>query len=197
MARQLTTAQENAIQSGNVILGFLYEAEFPNEYLRAWSGYEERQFDSDGDGNDETFYPVGEFGSIGEISEEAEVRATGFSVQLSGVPTEDGGDTAIDEALHKNFHGLDAKLWLVLLDSDYNFIDDPIKINSGFQDDYEVNDSANTVDITVNIENPLRNLRGKSTLHYTQQDLQSFHSDDRFFDHVEQIQNKQVKWGPD
>lgn len=196
MAQALTDAQQDALQSDNVFLGFFYSAEYENDFVRAWTGYESKSFDSDGDGNDETFLGVGEFGSFSTIEETAEVRADGFTVQLSGVPI-GGTSEVLKDAMREDYHGLDAKLWLAILDENFDIIDDPIMMNQGFQDQQEVNDSGDTLDVTVQIENPIRNLRGKSTLHYTSKDLQDAEgfSDDGFFDEVESIQTKKEQWG--
>lgn len=196
MARSLTTAQENALQSDEVYLAFAYEAKYSNDTVRAWTGVEELKFDSDGDNSDETFLPVGEFASIPKINETTDIRAEGFQVELNGVPIGEDPD-ALEDALREDYHGKDAKLWIVILDSAFNIVDSPVLINSGFQDTHQVTDNGQSLTVTVNIENPMRNLRRKATRHYTKEDQKIEDSDDRFFDHVEQIQDKDVLWGPD
>jgi hypothetical protein len=194
MGINLTSAQQDAIESGNVRIAFFYEAEYSNDYVRAWTGFEDKSFDSDGDGNDETFKGVGKFGQIGNVSETNEIRAEGFTVQLSGVPVDDNSD-ALDDALREDYHGKDATLWIGLLDENFDIIDDPILMNQGFQDQQKPSDSGSELTITVAIENPLRNLRRKATLHYTREDQQIDHPNDRFLDHVEDIQDKKEQWG--
>jgi hypothetical protein len=194
MALDLSSSQEDAIQADNVRIGFLYKAEYDGATVRAWTGFEDIKYDEDGDGADETFLGVGEFGRFGEISEQTEVRAEGFTVQLAGVPLD--GNGPLEDALREDYQGRDAKLWMALLDENLDIIDEPILLNAGFQDVHEVSDDANSMTVTVNIENPMRNLRRKATLHYTSEDQQRNYPNDRFFDHVEQIQQKQERWGP-
>lgn len=194
MGREISSAQESALQSEPVRLAYLYEAHYDTDVLRAWTGFEKLLFDSDGDGTDEEFLPVGDFGTFGEIKEEEGVQTSGFSVQLDGVPYDEDSDV-LEDALRDDYHGRDATCWMAILDDAFKPIDDPILMDQGFQDQHSISDDAQELTITVTIENPIKNLRGKSTLHYTSEDQQINHSDDLFFEQIEQIQEKQENWG--
>lgn len=202
MARDLTTAQEDALQSDNTRLGFVYESFFNDKPLRAWTGYESLFFDSDGDGNDEEFLGVGDFASFGGISETTDVKSEDFSVVLADIPNaslayDTPGEPGVifDEALEGEFQGESAKLWMAILNDDGTVIDDPIEINSGFQDEIDLDDDGGSLTIELKIATPMKNLRGKSTLHNTAEDQRSLHEGDGFFDHVSDIQDKKEEWG--
>lgn len=193
MTRALTSGQEKLLQSDPVRLAFLYEAEYDNDTVRAWTGFEELKFDSDGDGNDETFLPVADFASFDGIEESEGVQTSGFQVSLIGVPYDD--DDVLEDALREDYHGRDSKLWLAILKEDFKPKDDPIMLNQGFQDKHTVSDDGSELTVKVQIQNPMKNLRGKATLHYTSEDQKTLHSGDTFFDQVENIQEKTENWG--
>ena len=119
-----------------------------------------------------------------------EVRATGFTVTLSGVAAAD-----MHRALAGIRHGLPGVLRLALLDSTGAVAGDPLHIGEGRLDTCSLNDSGTTATISVRYESRLVALERVRALYYTPEDQQLEHPGDRGFDGVAALQDATLLWG--
>lgn len=119
-----------------------------------------------------------------------EVRATGFTVTLSGVAAAD-----VHRALAGIRHGLPGVLRLALLDSTGAVAGDPLHIGEGRLDTCSLNDSGTTATISVRYESRLVALERVRALYYTPEDQQLEHPGDRGFDGVAALQDATLLWG--
>ncbi len=116
--RTLTTGMEAAIAAGTVRPVIFYEGSFnaagsPNEvFLRLWSGL--GSFEWDG----KTWEGAGKLLGISPLEESAEVKAVGFNITLSGLPS-----SLLSTALQSTRQGRPGRVWLGLMapDSDALF----------------------------------------------------------------------------
>ena len=100
--RSLTAGLKSAIQAPVVRPVLIYEGEFANAaFVRLWTGIGPLAF------NGETFTGGGQLLGISPIGENVELRAEGFQVRLSGMPTD-----KISLALQSLRQGKPGKLWL-------------------------------------------------------------------------------------
>jgi len=127
--RDLTAGMLAAIAAGTVRPLIFYEGQFqaagsPSEYayLRAFTGLGQMTW------NGQTWYGGGSMLSISPLEESADVKAVGFTVTFSGVPSS-GIEIAVNRAAESQ--GLYGKLWLGLLDAAGALIADPYLLRRG------------------------------------------------------------------
>lgn len=155
--------------------------------VRCWSGVGTLTWDS------QSWLGTGTLGEVSAVEETTEVRATGASFRLSGVPSD-----LISSAMSTATSGLQgrwAKLWLGFMSETWTLIADPVLIFAGLMDTIEIVDGGQTATITMLAENRLRDLERPRTRRYTDEDQQSEHPGDIGFKYVFDIQEATIDWG--
>jgi len=82
MARDLTAGVITQLQAASVEVGLLFEGEFASGWVRLWSGVGNLSW------NGQTWSGVGTLLGISAIDETNEIRASGLTVSLSGIPSD-------------------------------------------------------------------------------------------------------------
>lgn len=159
--------------------------DFGESVDRAWSGFGELVWDGD------TYYGAGTLGKVSTIEETTELRATGASFQLSGIPAD-----LIQKISAFPIQGHSAKMYLGFMDADFKtLIMDPVQIFDGRMDTAEIADGGETATITLTAESRLRDLERRRTKRYTNADQQSRYPGDKGLEYVPSLQDKEIIWG--
>ena len=174
--------------------------------LRLWTGIGTLTLD---DGTE--WVGSGALLSISDIEETSEMSVRGATVSLSGIPSE-----VISLALSEPYQGRVCNIYfgtfteegsLLKEDSDFILLQDGSKILvdigskgfneifSGYMDQMNIEESADTATIEVTVENKLVDLERARVARYTSGYQKSIYPNDLGLDFVESLQDKQLPWG--
>ena len=174
--------------------------------LRLWTGIGTLTLD---DGTE--WVGSGALLSISDIEETSEMSVRGATVSLSGIPSE-----VISLALSEPYQGRVCNIYfgtfteegsLLKEDSDFILLQDGSKILvdigskgfneifSGYMDQMNIEESADTATIEVTVENKLVDLERARVARYTSGYQKSNYPNDLGLDFVESLQDKQLPWG--
>jgi hypothetical protein len=162
---------------------FLY-AEFNTGNIYLWSGIGNIAW------NGQTWMGIGTLGSISPIQETTEITATNLTIALSGIPSD-----LLGEAMTEIRQGKQVRIWLGMMDDTFNVIADPYESFSGRMDVAVVDENVETSTISITVENVLVDLQRAHAVPYTDQGQQSMFPDDKGFQFVPQLQEKNILWG--
>jgi hypothetical protein len=180
--RNLTAGMLSAIQAGTVRPALLYEGEFfsggVTVFLRLWTGVGEFSWDG------KTWTGGGKLLSISVISETSGVRAVGFQVTVSGIPS-----AHISLALQSVQRNRPGRLWLALFDAAGAVIADPYLLKRGRFNMIPIQDDGKSATITASYEDRLIALNIPRERRYTHEDQQIRAPGDKGFDQVEALQD--------
>lgn len=139
--------------------------------------------------NGKTFLGVGEFGGISAMQESIENQASGITLTLSGVDSSN-----ISAALGSFFQGNLGIVYLVLLDSGYQMIGDPVILFQGKIDTQTII-LADTGTINVTIENRLSDWDRPRLSQYNDQYQQSIYQGDTGLAYAATTAATPIQWG--
>lgn len=186
--RNLTAGMLAAIAAGTVRPAVLYEGVFvsggSDAYLRLWTGVGDLVW------NSVTWTGGGQLLAISPLEEAAEVRAVGFSVTLSGMPS-----SLIANALVNARQGRPGKLYLALFDASAGLIADPYQLDGGRLDFTVIEDAGDTCTIAAQYESRLVDLERPRERRYTAEDQKIDYPSDLGFDYVPSLQETELIWG--
>lgn len=181
--RTLTTAAKNAFSAINFPALILVELDFVDGFVRltnagytfTWGGFD--------------WLGIGTLGSISAISEGSALQMYGCSLTLSGIPPE-----IIATAFSQGYQGRGAVVRLAPLNTDYSFIADPVVVFKGRMDtmDIEVGSSAT---VTLSVESRLTDWERPRIRRYNNEDQKTEYPNDLGFQFVDQMIEKDLKWG--
>lgn len=181
--RSLTTSAKDAFSQLNFPFIILVELDFADGIVRLCNaGYSFKW-------NGVDWLGIGTLGSIEAISEGSALQMYGCGLTLSGIPPE-----IISEAFSQNYQGRAAKLWLAPLTADYQFIADPVVVFAGRMDTMDIQ-VGETATITLTIESRLVDWERPRIRRFNDADQRSEYPDDRGFRYVDQMIQKDLKWG--
>lgn len=183
MARDLTASVITQLQSASVEVGILFEGEFASGWVRLWSGIGSLSWDS------KTWTGTGNLLGISGIDETAEVRASGMTVSLSGVPSD-----LLSAALGDARSGRIGRVYLAFF-SGGSIVADPILQFEGRLDVPAIEDGPETATISISYESELIDLERARERRYTPEDQQIDFAGDLGFDYVASLQDAQITWG--
>lgn len=183
MARDLTASVITQLQAASVEVGILFEGEFASGWVRLWSGIGTLSWDS------KTWTGTGNLLGISGIDETAEVRASGMTVSLSGVPSD-----LLSAALGDARSGRIGRVYLAFF-SGGSIVADPILQFEGRLDVPAIEDGPETATISISYESELIDLERARERRYTPEDQQIDFPGDLGFDYVASLQDAQITWG--
>jgi len=206
MSRDLDPSTIKAISQEVVRPFFAVELKFDgDETLRMWTGQGTLVLD---DGTQ--WIGAGNLLDISSIEETAEMAVKGATITLSGVPSED-----LSLALSEPYQGRVCNIYfgtfstgsLLKETGNYILLQDGSRINvetgekgfnqlfSGYMDQMNIDDSAETSTIELKVENRLIDLERARVARYTQFYQKSVYPDDDGLNFVEDLQTRKVPWG--
>lgn len=180
--RDITTVVENALNDAVVHPFFAIELIFDSGPLRLWTGVGEATID----GN--TYTGTGNLLSVSSIEETTELAVRGATITLSGIPSE-----VISLALQTAYQGRVCNIYFGMVDG--NSYSNLTQIFSGYMDEMNISEDAETSSIELKVENKLIDLERSRTRRYTSAYQKSVYPGDLGFDFVEDLQDKKVVWG--
>jgi len=172
--------------------------------LRLWTGVGILVYE----GNE--WFGTGQMLAIEAIEETSEIAAKGASVTLSGVPSE-----VLSLALSEPYQGrvaniyfgafsygqlqTEASVYILLEDGSRIYLETTetgfANIFSGYMDQMNIEETAETSTIQVTLENKLVDLERSRVARYTSAYQKSLYPLDRGLDFVESLQTKEITWG--
>ena len=175
-----------------------------NQTLRLWTGYGTLVYQG------QEWYGTGSILQIDSVEETTEIAAKGASLTLSGVPQE-----VLSLALIEPYQGRKANIYfgnfskgLILLESsDFILLEDGSKISleagstnlsqifSGYMDQMNIEETAETCTVQLTLENKLVDLERARVARFTSAYQKSLYPGDLGLDFVESLQDKEIVWG--
>lgn len=183
MSRDLTAGMQAEIVKQLTRPAIFYEGEFATGTVRLWSGIGDIIW------NGQSWQGAGLLGSVSPIEENADVRAAGVRVALSGVP-----GTLVSLALAEARQGKRASLWLAMLDEAGAVLADPYLIFNGLLDVPTITETGEGATIELSYENRLISLRTPNIRRYTAEDQKAVYPEDAGFDFVTSLQDTAINW---
>jgi len=188
MSRDLTSATITNISEDTVYPFFAVELRFDgDEILRMWTGLGSLTLPYSSE-----WIGTGQLLDISAIEETAEMAVRGATLTLSGVPSE-----LLSLALSEPYQGRVCNIYFGtftggdLTTAPSNFD----QIFSGYMDQMNIDDGAESSTIELKVENRLVDLERARVARFTSGYQKSVYPNDKGLDFVESLQERQVFWG--
>ena len=208
MSRDLTPSTIENLSEDIVYPFFATELRFDgNNTIRMWTGQGTLVL-SDGT----EWVGLGQLLDISAIEETSEMAVKGATITLSGIP-----QTLLSLALAEPYQGRVCNIYfgtfsqgsLLQESSSYILLQDGSRINlettdkgfnelfSGYMDQMNIEESADTCTISLAVENKLVDLERARTARFTSGYQKSIYAGDLGLDFIEDLQDKSIVWGKD
>lgn len=139
--------------------------------------------------NGATYLAVGMLAAVGTSEESTEIKATGLTIQLSGIPRD-----AIILTLLQGYQGRRGTVWEVVCNPDtFAVIGQPICVFRGRMDAMNV-ELGETATVSVTLESRLADWSRARIRRYTDEDQQKQFPGDTGFRFVPSITEKEIVW---
>jgi len=187
MSRDLTSATITNISEATVYPFFAIELNFDSEILRLWTGQGTLTLP-----DTTQWIGTGTLLDISAIEETAEMAVRGATLTLSGVPSE-----ILSLALSEPYQGRVCNIYFGtftggdLTTAPSNFD----QIFSGYMDQMNIQDGAETATIELKVENKLVDLERARVARFTSGYQKSIYPSDKGLDFVESLQDREIFWG--
>jgi len=206
MSRDLSTITIENIEQDVVYPFFAVELRFDGDnLLRMWTG-QGTLVRADGT----QWVGLGTLLNISSIEETSEMAVKGASITLTGIPSE-----TLSLAISQPYQGRVAKIYFGTLTQgkllqeggDYILLQDGSRIAlqdtsagfneifSGYMDQMNVEEGAETSTIELMVENKLIDLERARVARFTSGYQKSVYPNDLGLDFIEDLQDKQIPWG--
>lgn len=206
MSRDLTAQTLEAIQEDVVYPFFAVELLFDNQNtLRMWTGQGTLVLQ---DGTQ--WVGLGTLLNISTVEETSEIAVKGAVLTLTGVASE-----TLSLALNQPYQGRVCNIYfgtllkgfiqqendsyILLQDGGRIYLQESSKtlneIFSGYMDQMNISEGADTSTIELTVENKLIDLERARVARFTSAYQKSVYSGDRGLDFVESLQDKEISWG--
>jgi hypothetical protein len=187
MSRDLTSATITNISEATVYPFFAIELNFDSEILRLWTGQGTLTLP-----DTTQWIGTGTLLDISAIEETAEMAVRGATLTLSGIPSE-----ILSLALSEPYQGRVCNIYFGtftggdLTTAPSNFD----QIFSGYMDQMNIQDGAETATIEMKVENKLVDLERARVARFTSGYQKSIYPSDKGLDFVESLQDREIFWG--
>lgn len=184
MSRILSTEMQAVATADLVRPIYLVKMEFDSGDVNLWSGMGSLTFGGD------TYLGAGDLLSIGSVTESSDLSATGISINLAGIK-----QSLVSIARDEPYQGRNITLYLGALDDSGDIIASPVVMFNGFMDVMGISDSGETSTISITAENKLISFERTSVRRFTAEDQKIDYPNDKGFEYVAKIQEKEIIWG--
>ena len=204
MSRDLSSSVLGLIEDDVVYPFFAVELLFDTDALYLWTGLGDLVY------NGQTYTGTGTLLNISDVEETVEIAARGATLTLSGIPSEVLA-LALTEPYQgrqcKIYFGLFAKGKLLKEDGAFILLEDGSRIVlelqelglteifAGYMDQMNINEQADTCDVELKVENKLVDLERARVRRYSSGYQKAVYPNDKGFDFVEDLQDKEIVWG--
>ena len=185
MPRTVNNSILTALLQDEVSLFYAVELDFFNGttnqsyVVRYWTGIGDKTLNSN------TYVGTGNLLSVSGLEEVSDLKATGITLSLMGVPA-----TLVTAALDYEYHGRDATVYFGIK-GNANLTE----IFAGYMDQLLIKDNAESSTIEVKVESRLIDLDRVRPFRYTEEVQSELFSGDTFFSTVQDLQDKRLNWG--
>lgn len=182
------SSEYSGILDNEIVYPVLFaELDFQVDPVRAFTGYGEVYWDN------RKWVGTGEFGSVGDVTEEEQLKSHELNLQLDGVDP-DILATALEET--RQYQGREAGVYLGFFDTEEELVVQPHLLFRGEMDVLNVQDSGDESKINLTVISPLHRLKEKNERRFTKEDQQDEYAKDKFFNYVNEMQEKKLTFGP-
>ena len=188
MARDITTAFNNAIKSTYVKPIFAIELEISDGTLRFWGGYGNLTMTAGG--SSKTFTGTGDLLGFTNVSENSTLQMSGITVSMTGIKS-----SLISSILSADYTNRNGTLYMGLFDTSQNVIADVYTLFKGKMDVANISEGPETSIVTLNIESRLVIFDLPLNRFYTLEDQEVDFSGDLGFEFIPDLQDKEIVWG--
>ena len=188
MARNITTAFNNAISAQNVIPFFAVSLAFNTGTLYLWNGYGDISLTAGGSTN--TFTGLGDATGMSPVEEQSLIQASGANLVLNGVKS-----SLIATALSAQYTNRDGKIFLGMFDASKNVVADVYTLFVGKMDVMVIRETGETSTIELKLENRLIALERPNERRMTDEDQKNLFPGYIGFEFIPDLQDKQLVWG--
>ena len=183
MSRTMSSALEDSSLESTVYPAFFVSIETAAGTTYAWNGGGNITW------NGNEYIGVGNLGNISEIEETPELKASGITLSLSGIPA-----SLLSLTLASMRQGLSASVYFGAFDNNA-LIADPILIFEGLTDVPTLDDSGENATISVTVESLEVDWARQRIRRYTPEDQKLIDATDRGFEYVAGLQDAKFIWG--
>lgn len=205
MTREVSGAILSALEDDVVYPFYAFELLFDGEQtIRLWTGYGELVYQG------VSYFGTGTILTVDSVEETTEISAKGATLTLSSVPSE-----ILALALTEPYQGRKCNIYFGMFsrgslktESDvFILLEDGSRIDlesqetgltqifSGYMDQLDINESAETSTLQLKVENKLIDLERVRVARYTSGYQKSKYPNDKGLDFVEDLQKKEIFWG--
>ncbi len=184
MSRNMTPAVAEETAKSVVRPCIFFEGQFVSGYLRLWTGKGEITW------NSETWTGAGNLIGMSQLTETTDIGPTRLSASLSGVPID-----LVSLAISDARQGMTGRVWVGVLDETGAVIADPVQAFSGRLDVPTIQDGAETCTVTITYVSRWIDITTTREFRYTHEGQKLFFPNDRGFEFVTALQDKEVRWG--
>jgi hypothetical protein len=184
MSRGVTATTKTAASDQVVRPILLFEGEFDSGTTRIWNGL--GQLSALG----ETWEGGGDLINVTPIEETYEVKATGFSVSLSGISADN-----LNLALSEDYQNRTLTVYMGFIDESNALVDDPFILTRGRMDVMSISQSGEDTIIQITCETRMIDFERPRRRTYSDQDQRQKYPNDRGFEFVNLIQEIEIEWG--
>lgn len=207
MSRSLSDGIVSVLTAEAIQPFFAVRLFFDTQTLNFWTGLGELSVGG------VTYTGTGQLLQISQLQETAEISAKGATITLSGIPS-----NLISLALTEPYQGRVCEIYfgaidanrVYLKDEDGNYIlnedssridigtgdpNDIVQVFSGYMDQMNIDEGAETSAIGLAIESKLIDLERPRVFRYTDANQKSRFPNDKGFEFVEDLQDKRFNWG--
>jgi hypothetical protein len=180
MSRDITAPVFNALDDSVIAPFFAVDLDFDSSPLYVWSGYGDLVI------GDKTYLGAGQLLNISSVSETTEMEAKGATITMSGIPS-----SFLSLALQEPYQGRECRIYFGVTSdpSDY------VEVFAGELDQMNIEEQADTANISVTAENVLIKLERPVIRRFTNEDQKSRFPSDRGLEFVAGLQDKEIFWG--
>lgn len=188
MARNITTAFNNAIKSDVVRPILAIELEISDGTLRFWNGYGNLTMTAGG--SSKLFLGTGDLLNISSVEETSTLKMNGITISLGGIKS-----SLISSILSAQYTNRLGTVYMGLFDNNKNVIADVYTLFQGKMDVANIQEGPETSVIQINIESRLVQFELPLNRMYTLEDQQIDFPNDIGFEFIPDLQDKEIIWG--
>jgi hypothetical protein len=185
VGRDMPIALREAALAVEVLPALFVDAEFAAGVVRIWSGLGEIS------AGGQAWQGVGSLLSVSPFAEAQDLRATGLTVTISGIPA-----PSVALALGENYHGRPARVLLGAFDAGSGaLLAAPHPVFAGRMDVLSLTEGAETAEVSLAVENRLIDLDRQRVVRYTAETQERLFPGDVSLQFVPSLVDAQVTWG--